>query len=289
MADEVAQTESWTLPTLCQDTCSGSQPPCLEQNDTKWLQCFSKTKENKAAIFDHHLLMEVLQHWFWDTSKFPNFVHRDKPQEWSVSRSCFASFTWCGGQLLVGLTCPNRIWLGYRVARSRGGVSPGYCWWQTRNPGNSPVDVGSSPHDLQGLGYISRWFFGISSIHSIMVSWSIVFFSRMMVIFRSGGCKMGEKGHVLATIVGTLRSFDPSSFNREYLYMVDVPFRWTWKVTGFLEELLCESLRYYFVLFLLFLPCDSWQIISLFNTEQCRETLTFNRCSFQYALEARLW
>ena len=121
MADEVAQTESWTLPTLCQDTCSGSQPPCLEQNDTKWLQCFSKTKENKAAIFDHHLLMEVLQHWFWDTSKFPNFVHRDKPQEWSVSRSCFASFTWCGGQLLVGLTCPNRIWLGYRVARSRGG------------------------------------------------------------------------------------------------------------------------------------------------------------------------
>ena len=47
----------------------------------------------------------------------------------------------------------------------------------------------------------------------------------MMMIFRSGGCKMGEKGHVLATTVGTPRSFDPSSLNREYLHMVDVPSR----------------------------------------------------------------
>lgn len=42
---------------------------------TKWLQCFwcfSKTKEDKTAIFDHHLLMEFLQHWLWDTSILSN-------------------------------------------------------------------------------------------------------------------------------------------------------------------------------------------------------------------------
>ncbi len=39
------------------------------------------------------------------------------------------------------------------------------CWW-FRNPGNSPVEVGSLSHCLQGLIHL-RWLFGISSINGI--------------------------------------------------------------------------------------------------------------------------
>ncbi len=39
-----------------------------------------------------------------------------------------------------------------------------YCWW-FRNPAETPVEVGSLSHYLQGLIHL-RWLFGISAINS---------------------------------------------------------------------------------------------------------------------------
>ena len=196
--------------------------------------------------------MEFLQHWLWDTSKFPNFGTVTSHKS-GVSRSCFASFTWWGGP------CP------------RGGITRILLMASQKSGKLTSWVNGSLPHDLQGLGYISRWLFGISEPSTVswyhdlwcfFLGWWWWWFlgpegARWVKKDMSWPRQLGPRGHLI-------RRLWTGSIYTWWMFPLDEHEKWP----DFLKNyILCESFWYYFVLFLLFLPCDSWQIISLFNTE----------------------